>query len=201
MAKVESSDEESLANDASKLERRIDDIYQNEDITLVNVHNDVEMFDVNGLCGEEVLVAKQDVVKKRRKHFAVKRAKEKRNKPPTQAQKRKIMCTYLKNMEGYKLKQLKSFELAKIQDMFNRAFKRVNTFEPIRSELVERKEKRAGEELIQERTKKQKVEEDKEMKELNQLMEIIHDKEESAIDAIPLVVKSPMIVDWKIYKE
>nr|GEV55369.1 retrovirus-related Pol polyprotein from transposon TNT 1-94 [Tanacetum cinerariifolium] len=43
-------------------------------------------------------------VEKRRKFFAAKRAEEKRNKPPTQAQRRKIMCTYLKNMEGYTLK-------------------------------------------------------------------------------------------------
>nr|GEW12580.1 hypothetical protein [Tanacetum cinerariifolium] len=47
-------------------------------------------------------------LKKRRKLFAAKAAKEKRNKPPTQAQQRKIMCTYLKNMEGKKLKELKN---------------------------------------------------------------------------------------------
>nr|GEV98450.1 hypothetical protein [Tanacetum cinerariifolium] len=128
------------------------------------------------------------LLEKRRKHFVVKRAEEKRNKPPTQAQKKKIMCTYLKNMEGYMLKQLKSLEFDKIQEMFDRAFKRVKTFEPIRSELVERKEKGAGEELIQERTKNQKVDDDKETTELNQLMEIIQDKEEVAIDAIPLDV-------------
>ncbi|GJT08504.1 hypothetical protein Tco_0842966 [Tanacetum coccineum] len=33
------------------------------------------------------------------------------------------------------------------------------------------------------------------------LVEIIPDEEEVAIDAIPLAVKSPKIVDWKIYKE
>nr|GEY78800.1 hypothetical protein [Tanacetum cinerariifolium] len=38
----------------------------------------------------------------RKKHFAALRAKEKRSKPPTKAQKRKIMSTYLKNMAGYK---------------------------------------------------------------------------------------------------
>nr|GEY26357.1 hypothetical protein [Tanacetum cinerariifolium] len=32
-------------------------------------------------------------------------------------------------------------------------------------------------------------------------MEIILDEEEIAMDAIPMVVKSPRIVDWKIYKE
>nr|GEU74924.1 hypothetical protein [Tanacetum cinerariifolium] len=49
----------------------------------------------------------QQLLEKRRKHFTAKRAEEKRNKPPTQAQKRKIMCTYLKKKEGYKLKDLK----------------------------------------------------------------------------------------------
>nr|GEY27584.1 hypothetical protein [Tanacetum cinerariifolium] len=91
----------------------------------------------------------QQLLKKRRKHFAAKRAEEKRNKPPTQAQKRKIMCNYLKNIEGYKLKDLKLKEFDKIQEMFDRAFKQVNTFEDFRTKLVERKEKRAGEELIQ----------------------------------------------------
>ncbi|GJU63257.1 hypothetical protein Tco_1245092 [Tanacetum coccineum] len=85
--------------------------------------------------------------------------------------------------------------------MFDRAFKRVNTFEDFRTELVEGKEKRAGEELIQERSKKQKVDDDKEIAELKQCMEIILDEEEVTIDAIPLAVKSLRIVDWKIHKE
>ncbi|GJT08041.1 putative ribonuclease H-like domain-containing protein [Tanacetum coccineum] len=38
--------------------------------------------------------------KSRKKHFAAMRAKEKRNKPPTKAQKRNTMSTYLKNMVG-----------------------------------------------------------------------------------------------------
>ncbi|GJY88999.1 hypothetical protein Tco_0503627 [Tanacetum coccineum] len=98
------------------------------------------------------------------------------------------MCTYLKNMEGYKLKDLKLKEFDSIQEMFDRAFKRVNTFEDFRTELVEGKEKRAREELIQESSKKQKVDDDKETAELKQCMEIIPDEEEVTIDAIPLAV-------------
>nr|GEU86987.1 hypothetical protein [Tanacetum cinerariifolium] len=120
------------------------------------------------------------------KHLAAKRAEEKRKKPPIKAQQRKIMCTYLKNIKGYKLKDLKLKEFDSIQEMFNRAFKRVNTFEDFRTELVERKEKRARTELIHEITKKQKVEDDKEIAELKQFMEIILDEEEVVIDAIPL---------------
>nr|GEZ76421.1 hypothetical protein [Tanacetum cinerariifolium] len=43
----------------------------------------------------------QQLLEKRRKHFIAKRAEEKRNKPPIQAQKKKIMCTYIKNMEAW----------------------------------------------------------------------------------------------------
>ncbi|GJT53913.1 ribonuclease H-like domain-containing protein [Tanacetum coccineum] len=89
----------------------------------------------------------QQLLEQRRKHFVAKSAKEKRNKPPTQAQQRKIMCTYLKNMEGKKLKDLKNKSFDSIQKMFDRAFKRVNTFVDFRTELVEGSSKRAGEEL------------------------------------------------------
>ncbi|GJZ11789.1 hypothetical protein Tco_0546548 [Tanacetum coccineum] len=44
----------------------------------------------------------------RRKHFTAKRAEEKRNIPLTRVQQRSIICTYLKNMEGWKPKSLKN---------------------------------------------------------------------------------------------
>ncbi|GKF40095.1 hypothetical protein Tco_0120156, partial [Tanacetum coccineum] len=86
------------------------------------------------------------------------------------------MCTYLKNMEGYRLQDLKLKRFDSIQEMFDRTFKRVNTFEDFRTELVEGKEKRAGIELIQDNAKKQKVEDDKEIAELKQCLEIITDE-------------------------
>nr|GEX52643.1 retrovirus-related Pol polyprotein from transposon TNT 1-94 [Tanacetum cinerariifolium] len=138
---------------------------------------------------------------KTRKHFAAKAIEEKRNKPPTQAQQRKIMCTYLKNIEGKKLKDLKNKSFDFIQKMFNRDFNRVNTFVDFRTELVEGSLKRAGEEITQESAKKQKVDDEKETTELKQLMKIIPDEEKVAINVIPLAVKSPKIVDWKIHKD
>nr|GEU80873.1 hypothetical protein [Tanacetum cinerariifolium] len=117
---------------------------------------------------------------KRRKFFAAKRAKEKRDKPPTQAQERKIMYTYLKNIEGKKLTDLKNKSFDSIQKMFDRAFKRVNTFVDFKTELVEDSSKkakaevmegsskRAGTELEQESSKKQKIDDDKDTAELKQ---------------------------------
>ncbi|GJU87687.1 hypothetical protein Tco_1295233 [Tanacetum coccineum] len=151
---------------------------------------------------------------KRQKHFAAKRAEEKRNRPPTRAQQRSIMCTYLKNMEGWKPKDLKNKPFANIQELFDKAMKRVNTFVDYRTELVEQSSKkakteithesslkRARAELEQESIKKQKVDEDKETTELQSLIEVVPDEEEVTIDVVPLATKSPTIVDWKIYKE
>ncbi|GKD14539.1 hypothetical protein Tco_1198946 [Tanacetum coccineum] len=157
-------------------------------------------------------------LEQRKKYFAAKRSEEKRNRPPTRAQQRSIMCTYLKNMEGWKPKNLKNKSFANIQKLFDKAMKRVNTFVDYRTELVEenskkaeaeiaqeRSSKRAGEELEkleQENAKKQKVDEDKETTELQSLIEIVPDDEdEVAIDVVPLATKPPTIIDRKIYKE
>ncbi|GJW39380.1 putative ribonuclease H-like domain-containing protein [Tanacetum coccineum] len=153
------------------------------------------------LAVEEKAKLFQQLLKQRRKHFAAKSTEEKRNKPPTQAQQRKIMCTYLKNMEEKKPKDLKNKSFDSIQKMFDRAFKRVNTFVDFRTNLVEGSSKRAVEELKQESTKKQKVDEDKDTAELQSLMEVIPYEEEVAIDVVHLGTKSPKIVDLKIHKE
>ncbi|GJY82559.1 hypothetical protein Tco_0495935 [Tanacetum coccineum] len=64
--------------------------------------------------------------------------------------------------------------------------------------------KRAREELEQESSKKQKLEEDKETAELQRLIEVVLDKEEVSIDAIPLATKPPSIEGletlWKLVK-
>ncbi|GKB84113.1 hypothetical protein Tco_0956385 [Tanacetum coccineum] len=76
-------------------------------------------------------------LEQRRKHFAAKRAEKERNIPPTRAQQRSIMCTHLKNMEGWKPKSLKNKSFANIQELFDKAMKRVNTFVDYRMSLVE----------------------------------------------------------------
>ncbi|GKD32027.1 hypothetical protein Tco_1242805 [Tanacetum coccineum] len=124
----------------------------------------------------------------RKKHFAAIRAKEKRNKPLTKAQKRNTMSTYLKNMAGYKHNQLKN----KIFDDIQKAEAEI---------AQESSSKRAGTELEQESSKKQKVDEDKETTELQRLIEVVPNEEEVAIDVIPLATKPPSIVDYKIHKE
>ncbi|GJY91239.1 hypothetical protein Tco_0506435 [Tanacetum coccineum] len=85
----------------------------------------------------------QQLLEKRRKHFAAKIVEERRNRPPTKAQKRSIMCTYLKNIAGWKPKDLKTKSFANVQELFDKAMKRVNTFVDMDTELVDGSEVRA----------------------------------------------------------
>ncbi|GJW02867.1 retrotransposon protein, putative, unclassified [Tanacetum coccineum] len=83
-----------------------------------------------------------ELIEKRRKHFAALRAQEKRNRPPTKAQKRTQMSTYLKHIGRYTYKQLKGKSFDEIQKLFDKEMKRVNTFVAMGSEVQESKEKK-----------------------------------------------------------
>ncbi|GJZ79593.1 hypothetical protein Tco_0644430 [Tanacetum coccineum] len=69
--------------------------------------------------------------------------------------------------------------------------------------------KRAGDELESDKSKKQKIDkhveaekdDDPEEEEIKNHMKIVQDEEEIAIDAIPLAIKPPMIIEYKIVKE
>ncbi|GJX85552.1 hypothetical protein Tco_0336326 [Tanacetum coccineum] len=83
------------------------------------------------------------------------------------------MTTYLKNIVGWKPKDLKNKSFANVQELFEKAMKKVNTFVDIDTELVEGSEireeessKRSGDELEQENAKKQKVDDDQEIAKL-----------------------------------
>ncbi|GKE32708.1 hypothetical protein Tco_1452030, partial [Tanacetum coccineum] len=112
-------------------------------------------------------------------------------------------------MAGYKQNQQKSKNYDEIQKLFDKAMTRVNMFVDKDTELVkesfkkaemvqEGSSKRAGDELEQEKAKKQKIDDDK--AEMKKYMEVVPD-DEVAIDTIPLATKPPVIVDWKIIKE
>ncbi|GJZ51582.1 hypothetical protein Tco_0606097 [Tanacetum coccineum] len=81
-----------------------------------------------------------ELMDKRKKHFAKLRAEEIRRKPPTKAQKRNQMCTYLKNMANYKHSQLKNKSFEEIQMLFDNTMKWVDSFVPMDSEVVEENE-------------------------------------------------------------
>ncbi|GKA79766.1 hypothetical protein Tco_0786362, partial [Tanacetum coccineum] len=85
---------------------------------------------------------------------------------------------------------LKGLKFKVIKDMFDKAFKRVNTYVDYKTELVKGSEKRAedstkraGTKLEQEVAKKQKIDNDQEEAEMKKLIKVVPDEEEVAIDA------------------
>ncbi|GJY28392.1 hypothetical protein Tco_0404159 [Tanacetum coccineum] len=132
-----------------------------------------------------------ELLEKRKKHFTALRAQEKRSKPPTKAQKRNTMSTYLKNMAGYKHNQLKSKSYDEIQEMFDKEMKRLESDNSKKQKIDEHVEA--------------KKDDDQEEAEMKKHIEIVKD-DEVAIDAIPLATKPPNIdredleTLWKLVK-
>ncbi|GJY61234.1 hypothetical protein Tco_0461891, partial [Tanacetum coccineum] len=161
-----------------------------------------------------------ELMNKRKKHFAMLRAEEKRRKPPTKAQKRNLMSTYLKNMGRYKHNQLKSKTYEEIQKLFDNEMRRVNTFIPMDSEVVKSKKetdessKGTEDELKSNKSKKEKSSKEKAKGSRKKILEVEIDDEaelkkhlvivkddDIAINAILLATKPPVIVEYKILKE
>ncbi|GJT03190.1 hypothetical protein Tco_0824359 [Tanacetum coccineum] len=114
------------------------------------------------------------------------------------------MSTYLRNMAGYKHSQLKNKSFEEIQMLFDKEMKRVNSFVPMDSEVVEgsgkktkssRKEtvskKRTSEELDEESVKRQKLEDDTEKAELQLCLEIVP-RDDEAVNLESLSTKYPL---------
>ncbi|GJS40648.1 putative ribonuclease H-like domain-containing protein [Tanacetum coccineum] len=150
-----------------------------------------------------------DLINQRKRFFAQQRAEAKRNKPMTQAQQRTYMSNYIKNQEGgYSIKQLKSLSFEEVKEIFETTMRRVHSFVPMDSELEVQRLKRAGQEVLEEPAKRQKIreasgsgeeqsaEKEKEVseEELQKLLVIVP-VEEVYIKA--LQVKYP-IINWEI---
>ncbi|GJW01843.1 hypothetical protein Tco_1557094 [Tanacetum coccineum] len=131
-----------------------------------------------------------ELINQRKGYFATQKAKEKRNKPPTQAQQRTYMSNYIKHIGGYTLQQLRGYSFDEIKNLFEIIMRRVHTFVPIESEiervipeLAAGSSKRdAEEELDQESSKRQKT--------------VL----EQGMNVEALQTKYP-IIDWEIYTE
>nr|GEU54596.1 hypothetical protein [Tanacetum cinerariifolium] len=144
------------------------------------------------------------------KYFAAKRAEEIRNKPPIKERQKSLMCTYMKNTEGYKQKDFKGKSFDAIKKMFDKVYKRVNTFVAMDSEVIEGSKKtqaevtkgsskRAGDEIEQESAKRQRLKKEDDTTELKRCLEIVPENDDDVtIKATPISSKSPTI---KIYKE
>nr|GEV71809.1 hypothetical protein [Tanacetum cinerariifolium] len=115
------------------------------------------------------------LIESRRKYFAAKRAEEIKNKPPIKAQVNTFVAMDSKVMEGLKKTQAK---------------------------VTKGSSKRAIDKIEQKSTNRQRLEKKDDTAELKRYLEIVlEDDDDVTVEATPVSSKSPIIVDYKIYKE
>ncbi|GJR40127.1 hypothetical protein Tco_1215811 [Tanacetum coccineum] len=162
--------------------------------------------------------ARMDADHELAKQLAAKRAEAIRNKPPTRAQVRNKMITYLKHMGKYTHQQLKHKTLKELQKLYQKDQKWINDFQPMNSEEDGSNTKKAGKRIkriadstsMQKSPKKSKVIKEQEYaksnaeaaadykqekEELRMWLAVVLDEDET-VDPELLSVKYT-IVDWE----
>ncbi|GJV88043.1 retrovirus-related pol polyprotein from transposon TNT 1-94 [Tanacetum coccineum] len=95
-----------------------------------------------------------DMINQKKKYYAEQKAEAKRDKPMTQAQQRDYMSTFIKNQSSWKIAQLKKLTFEELKVEFEKLIRSIESFVPMGSE---ERVKRAGVQLEQESSKKQKI--------------------------------------------
>nr|GEW93305.1 hypothetical protein [Tanacetum cinerariifolium] len=117
---------------------------------------------------------------------------------------KKDMCTYMKNMAGYKMEHFKGKSFYEVKEIFNKVYKQVTSFMPMESDMEKERTKRAGLNLQEESLKGQKTEEGSEstkepkvnersQEDLQQMMMIVP-VEEVYVEALHVKY---LIIDWE----
>nr|GEX47422.1 hypothetical protein [Tanacetum cinerariifolium] len=145
----------------------------------------------------------EQIKRKEKEDNVVLRYQALKRKPQTEAQAKKNMMVYLKNMAGFKMDFFKGMSCDDIRPIFEKHFNSVVGFmEKSEKELEEeasRALKRKTESLEQLAIKKQKL--DEEVEELKKHLQIIpNDEDDVYTEATPLALKVP-VLDYQIHTE
>nr|GFA47341.1 hypothetical protein [Tanacetum cinerariifolium] len=128
-----------------------------------------------------------------------------KRKPMIEAQARKNMMVYLKNMAGFKMDFFKGMTYNEIRPIFEKHYNSIKAFlEKGEKEIEKEGNKRKGKNLNQDAAKKQRI--DKETEELKTHLKIVaNDDDDVYTEAIPLALKRFDIEDlemlWKLVQE
>nr|GEX02261.1 hypothetical protein [Tanacetum cinerariifolium] len=150
---------------------------------------------------------KEQVKRSERQNNALMRYQALKRKPSNEAQARKNMMIYLKNMVGFKMNLFKGMTYSEIRHLFEKHYNSNQAFlEKVKEEVTvqeneikEEGNKRKGESLEQEIAKKQRM--DEEAEELKRHLQIVfNDVDDVYTKATPLASKAP-VVDYQIHHE
>ncbi|GKD30273.1 hypothetical protein Tco_1241051 [Tanacetum coccineum] len=208
--KQEEATNAALAEEFDEIQARMD---ADHELAVRLTHEEQEKYTI-----EERATLLAEYFERRKKQLAAERAEAIRNKPPTRAQVRNMMITYLKHMGKYTHQQLKHKTLEELQKLYQKEQKWINDFKPMDSEEDGSNTKKAGKRIKriaystskQKSPKKPKVikeqesaksnEEaaanyEQEKEELRMWLVVVPDEDET-VDPNILSVKYP-IVDWE----
>nr|GEW19373.1 hypothetical protein [Tanacetum cinerariifolium] len=145
--------------------------------------------------GEAATASLKQVKRKERKDNTVMRYQALKRKPITEAQVRKNMMVYLKNMARFKMDFFKGMNYREIRPIFKKYFNSIWAFlEKGEKEIEEEESKRKNENLKQKAAKKQKI--DEEVEELKTHLQIIpNDEEDVYTKATHLALKMITLVE------
>nr|GEW21742.1 hypothetical protein [Tanacetum cinerariifolium] len=171
-----------------------------------NEEKPAEMKEVLEVVKDAKLMTQDDVIEqvkiREKQENAVMRYQALKRKPVTEAQERKNMMIYLKNMADFKMNFFKGMTYSKIRHIFEKHYNSIQAFlEKVEDEVTVQEEgnKRQGESLEQETTKKKRM--DKEENELKRHLQIVaNDDDDVYTEATPLASKVP-VVDYQIHHE
>nr|GEU28805.1 hypothetical protein [Tanacetum cinerariifolium] len=143
------------------------------------------------------------VQRKQKKDNAVKRYQALKRKPQTEAQARKNIMIYLRNVAGFKMDYFMGMTYDDTRPIFEKKFNSNVAFLLKTKEQMDEKHNRALKRLCKSQedktTKKQKL--DEEVEELRKhLMIVPNDDDDVYTEATPLALKVP-VVDYEIYTE
>nr|GEV17071.1 hypothetical protein [Tanacetum cinerariifolium] len=145
----------------------------------------------------------EQVQRKEKEDNVVMRYQALKRKPQIEAQARKNMMIYLRNMAGFKMDYFKGMSYDDIRPIFKKKFNSNMDFLEKTKEQMEKEDnkalKRASESQAEKATKKQKL--DEEVEELKKHLQIVPNDEDGVYtEATPLAHKVP-VVDYEIYTE
>nr|GEV47891.1 hypothetical protein [Tanacetum cinerariifolium] len=164
------------------------------------IHSEPKYSDKGKEILDEVI---EQVQRKEKEDNAVMRYQALKRKPQTEAQARKNLMIYLRNMAGFKMDYFKGMRYDDISLIFEKKFNSNMDFLEKTKEQMEEEDnkahKRASESQAEKAAKKQNL--DEEVKELKKHLQIVPNNEDDVYTkATPLARKVP-VVDYEIYSE
>nr|GEU69733.1 hypothetical protein [Tanacetum cinerariifolium] len=186
--------------DASKQGAKIDELDADEDVTLVDVDAKVEMdANIQGRIAESQAKAYNLDLQHSEKDNTVMRSQALKRKPVIEAQSRKNIMIYLKNMAGFKMNFFKGMTYNEIRPVFEKHYNSIQAFlEKRKKEIEEEWSKRKSKSFKQDTTKRQRIEEEAE--ELKIHLQIVVNDDDVFTEATPLASKV-LVVDYQIHYE